>query len=199
MVAGCGARRVGGSRRGLVLAVGRGGLVGGRKSRGKRSRPAGSGLQSEQCYRLWRKVRRGGGLVGPAWAWAVVGCGVRGGVGWGRGVGYACGKGRGVGRGVSGVQGVGARLSAVQSWALGVGGVWWWWVCRATGVLLRGSDEGEDCLGTEAGEPGAGEWGAGGGLSPAGMAGVPWGPVGAEAPHVGWVRNHGLYFRHRSS
>ena len=39
----------------------------------------------------------------------------------------------------------------------------------------------------------------GGGLSPAGMAGVPWGPVGAEAPHVGWVRNHGLFFRHRSS
>ena len=46
---------------------------------------------------------------------------------------------------------------------------------------------------------GVGELGAGGGLSPAGMAGVPWGPVGAEAPHVGWVRNHGLFFRHRSS
>ena len=46
---------------------------------------------------------------------------------------------------------------------------------------------------------GMGEWGAGGGLSPAGMAGVPWGPVGAEAPHVGWVRNHDLFFRHRSS
>ena len=88
---------------------------------------------------------------------------------------------------------------AVQSWALGVGGVWWWWVRPATGVLLRRSDEGEDCSGTEAGEPGAGEWGAGGGLSPAGMAGVPWGPVGAEAPHVGWVRNLGLSFRHRSS
>ena len=88
---------------------------------------------------------------------------------------------------------------AVQSWALGVGGVWWWWVRPATGVLLRGSDEGEDCSGTEAGEPGAGEWGAGGGLSPAGMAGVPWGPVGAEDPHVGWVRNLGLFFRHRSS
>ena len=88
---------------------------------------------------------------------------------------------------------------AVQSWALGVGGVWWWWVRPATGVLLRGSDEGEDCSGTEAGEPGAGEWGAGGGLSPAGMAGVPWGPVGAEAPHVGWVRNLGLSFGHRSS
>ena len=38
--------------------------------------------------------------------------------------------------------------------------------------------------GTEAGKPGDGGWGAGGGLSPAGMAGVPWGPVGAEAPHV---------------
>ena len=32
--------------------------------------------------------------------------------------------------------------------------------------------------GTEAGEPGDGGWGAGGGLSLAGMAGVPWGPVG---------------------
>ena len=74
---------------------------------------------------------------------------------------------------------------AVQSWALGVGGVLWRWVRSATGVLLRGSDEGEDCSGTEAREPGAGEWGAGGGLSPAGMAGVPWSPVGAEAPHVG--------------
>ena len=42
---------------------------------------------------------------------------------------------------------------AVQSWALGVGGVWWWWVCPATGVLVRGGDEGEDCSGTEAGEP----------------------------------------------
>ena len=88
---------------------------------------------------------------------------------------------------------------AVRSWALGVGGVWWWWVRPATCVLLRGSDEGEDCMGTEAGEPGAGEWGAGGGLSPAGMAGVPWGPVGAEAPHVGWVRNLGLFFRPRRS
>ena len=58
--------------------------------------------------------------------------------------------------------GGGWALWAVQSWALGVGGVWWWWVRPATGVLLRGSDEGEDCLGTEAGEPGAGEWGAGG-------------------------------------
>ena len=77
--------------------------------------------------------------------------------------------------------------------------MWWWWVRPATCVLLRGSDEGEDCMGTEAGEPGAGEWGAGGGLSPAGMAGVPWGPVGAEAPHVGWVRNLGLFFRPRRS
>ena len=44
--------------------------------------------------------------------------------------------------------------------------------------------------GTEAGKPGDGGWGAGAGLPPAGMAGVPWGPVGAEAPHVGWVQNH---------
>ena len=127
-------------------------------------------MQSEQCYRQWRKCRKGGGGGsgaggGRRWAWV--------GGGW---AGWA-----------------------VQSWALGVGGVWWWWVRPATGVLLRGSDEGEDCMGTEAGEPGAGEWGAGGGLSPAGMAGVPWGPVGAEAPHVGWVRNLGLFFRHRSS
>ena len=56
-----------------------------------------------------------------------------------------------------------------------------------------------NCMGFEAGEPGEGMRGAGGGLSPAGMAGVPRGPVGAEAPHVGLVRNHGLYFRHRSS
>ena len=55
------------------------------------------------------------------------------------------------------------------------------------------------CTGTEAGEPGAGLRGASGGLSPAGMAWVPWGPVGAEAPHVGRVRNHDLFFRHRSS
>ena len=74
-----------------------------------------------------------------------------------------------------------------------------WWVSPATGVLLRGSDEDVDCTGNESGEPGAGVWGAGGGLSPAGMAGVPWGPVGAEAPHVGRVRNHDLFFRHRSS
>ena len=53
--------------------------------------------------------------------------------------------------------------------------------------------------GTEAGTAGDGGWGAGGGLSPAGMAGVPWGPVGAEAPNVGRVQNHDLCFRHRSS
>ena len=147
--------------------------VGGReegRSRGKRSGPGGSGMQSEQCYRQWRKCRKGGGgRVRCGW-WSSLGVVGGGWAGW-----------------------------AVQSWALGVGGVWWWWVRPATGVLLRGSDEGEDCLGTEAGEPGAGEWGVGGGLSPAGMAGVPWGPVGAEAPHVGWVRNLGLFFRHRSS
>ena len=53
--------------------------------------------------------------------------------------------------------------------------------------------------GTEAGKPGEGNRGAGGGLSPAGMTGVPSDPVGAEAPHVGWVRNYALFFRHRSS
>ena len=54
----------GGVSRGWVGAGGRG--VG--KSRGKRSRPVGSGMQSEQCYRQWRKVRRGGG--GGGWgAW----------------------------------------------------------------------------------------------------------------------------------
>ena len=48
-------------------------------------------------------------------------------------------------------------------------------------------------------KPGEGNRGAGGGLSPAGMAGFPWDPVGAEPPQVGGVRNHGLVFRHRSS
>ena len=71
-------------------------------------------------------------------------------------------------------------------------------VSPATGILLRGSDEDVDCTRTEAGEPRAGAWGAGGGLSPALMAGVPWGPAGAEAPHVGGVQNHDLFFRHRS-
>ena len=127
-------------------------------------------MQSEQCYRQWRKCRKGGGGVGQVRV--VVVAGRR----WG------------------GLGGVGG-----PELGLGVGGVWWWWVRPATGVLLRGSDEGEDCLGIEAGEPGAGEWGAGGGLSPPGMAGVPWGPVGAEAPRVGWVRNLGLFFRHGSS
>ena len=93
----------------------------------------------------------------------------------------------GVRCGVSGVWGEGARQTSVLSWTPGCGGVWRWWVSPATGVLLRGGDEDADCTGIEAGEPGAGVWGAGGGLSPAGMAGVPWGPVGAEAPHVGRV------------
>ena len=78
VVAGCGARRAGGPRQGLVLGVGRGGLGGGgRRSRGKRSRPAGSGMQSEQCYRRWRKERRVGGGVGAVRAGAVAGRGVR--------------------------------------------------------------------------------------------------------------------------
>ena len=74
---------------GLGVGCGPGWAGGGQKSRGKRSRPAGSGMQSEQCYRRWRKIRRGGGLVGLAWAGAVVGCGVlcpvvsAGGEGWG--------------------------------------------------------------------------------------------------------------------
>ena len=129
---GCGARRAGGSRWGLVLGVGRGGLVGGRRSQGKRSRPAGSGMQSEQCYGRWRKVRKGGGdgepgvVGGRRW----VRRSLRGGVGWGRGMGRVCGKGRGAGRGVSGAQGVGARLSAVHSWALG------WVACGGGGCVL---------------------------------------------------------------
>ena len=53
--------------------------------------------------------------------------------------------------------------------------------------------------GPEAAKTGVGIQVAGGALSLAGMAGVPWNPVGAEAPHVGWVRNPGLYFCHRSS
>ena len=40
--------------------VGLGGREKGR-SRGKRSGPGGSGMQSEQCYRQWRKCRKGGG------------------------------------------------------------------------------------------------------------------------------------------
>ena len=52
--------------------------VGGREkaiSRGKRSGPGGSGMQSEQCYGQWRKIRKGGGAGGPGaggghrWAW----------------------------------------------------------------------------------------------------------------------------------
>ena len=88
------------------------------------------------------------------------------------------------------VRGCGARVldrRRSRAGPQGSGGVLRWWVSRATGVLLRGSDEDVDRTGTEAGEPGAGVWGAGGRLSPAGMAGVPWGPVGAEAPHVGRV------------
>ena len=196
-----GGRTVGGLCRGRVTGVVWGGQGGGRKSRGKRSRPVGSGMQSEQCYRRWRKVRGGGGLVGPAWAGAVAGCGVR------RAVVTAGGEGWGVRLVRGGVSGAACRgcrvweLDCLRSRAglWGGGGVWRWWVSPATGVLLRGSDEDVDCMGTEAGEPGAGAWGAGGGLSLAGMAGVPWGPVGAEAPHVGRVRNHNLCFRHRSS
>ena len=126
------------------------------RSRGKRSGPGGSGMQSEQCYRQWRKCRKGGGgqvrVVGVA------------GRGWG-----------GFGR-VGGPE-------------LGSGGRWRVVVVGASCYRCptTGSDEGEDCLGIAAGEPGAEKWGAGGGFFPAGMAAVLWGPVGAEAPHVGWV------------
>ena len=147
------------------------GWAGGRKGEAEASAqgPEAPACRANSATGSGANVERGGGRVRCGW-WSSLGVG---------------------GGGLGGVGG--PELGS------GVGGVWWWWVRPATGVLLRGSDEGEDCLGTEAGEPGAGEWGAGGGLSPAGMAGVPWGPVGAEAPHVGWVRNLGLFFRHRSS
>ena len=50
--------------------------VGGREEGTSRGKPGGSGMQSEQCYRQWRKVRKeGGGVGGPGvgggrhWAW----------------------------------------------------------------------------------------------------------------------------------
>ena len=59
--------------------------VGGReegRSRGKRSGPGGSGMQSEQCYRQWRKCRNGGGGGGVGQVRVVVVAGRRwGGVG----------------------------------------------------------------------------------------------------------------------
>ena len=70
----------------------------------------------------------------------------------------------------------------VQSWTLGVGGVWRWWVCPATGDLLRGSDEGEDCSGTEAGEPTAREWGLAAGYPRLGWPGCPGAPWGRRLP-----------------
>ena len=52
------------------------------RSRGKRSGPGGSGMQSEQCYRQWRKCRRGGGRVRCGWRSSLgVGGGGLGGVG----------------------------------------------------------------------------------------------------------------------
>ena len=81
-------------------------------------------MQSEQCYRQWRKVRRGGrGLGGLAWVGAVGGRGVRRAVvtvgveGWG--VRLARGGVRrrrpacGARCGVSGVRGEGARQTSV--------------------------------------------------------------------------------------
>ena len=59
--------------------------VGGRekgRSRGKRSGPGGSGMQSEQCYRQWRKCRKGGGGAGQVRVAVVAGRGW-GGVGRG--------------------------------------------------------------------------------------------------------------------
>ena len=102
-----------------------------------------------------------------------------------------------------------ARQTTVQSRApVGRPRAAWgaWGACRGVvrgcGLLpslsLRGCGEEDarelrpESLGVAAGALAAG-------LSPAGMAGVPWGPVGAEAPHVGRLRNHDLCFRHRSS
>ena len=85
-------------------------------------------MQSEQCYRQWRKVRKGGGLAGLARVGAVAGRGVRreavtigGASGEGRGVvvppGWRCPvrRVRGVGRGCS--TNFGPELGP---------GVWWW-------------------------------------------------------------------------
>ena len=53
---------------GVGPRVRRGARVGGdERSRGKRSRPEGSGMQSEQCHRQWRKEGRGGGRVCLGW------------------------------------------------------------------------------------------------------------------------------------
>ena len=163
---GCGVRVVGGRWGACAGGVSRGwGGAGGRgagRSRGKRSRPVGSGMQSEQCYRQWRKERRGGGAGGSgAGGGAFAGRGVRRAVVTAGGEGWGVHLARG---GVSGAacQGCGVRvLDRLRSraWLQGSGGVWRWWVSPATGVLLRGSDEDVDCTGTEAGEPGAGAWG----------------------------------------
>ena len=130
-VAGCGRR--------LWSGVGEGGGwvgEGGRGegiSRGKRSGPGGSGMQSEQCYRQWRKVRRrgGGGLAGLARVGAVAGRGVRrevvtvgGASGEGRGVAaplrWRCPvrRVRGVGRGCS--TNIGPELGPGVRWCVGV-------------------------------------------------------------------------------
>ena len=81
-----------------------------------------------------------------------------------------------------------------------------WGACRGVvwgcGLLpslsLRGCGE-EDAgeLRPESLEMGAGALAAG--YPWLGWMGCPWGPLGAEAPHVGQVRNHDLCFRHRSS
>ena len=126
-------------------------------------------MQSEQCYRQWRKEGRGGGQVCHGWweqrgaALAVSACWLAGSVGGGGGGGgwgryHRCGLG--CGRAVSCVPravrraggGGGARQTTVQSWAPGAG---WrgmrrlWGVCRAVvggcavlpSRLLRGSGE----------------------------------------------------------
>ena len=149
------------------------------------------------------------------WCWWVLSLGVASaalssmsvvtvGGGGASGVGRGAGVLSGVLRSVRRVGGVGWGRSTDVGPELAPG-AWWRAVVGGRvlvpGLLLRGvvrMSRG-NCIGTKAGEPGAGLRGAGGGLSPAGMAGMPWGLVVAEAPHVGCVRNHGLYFRLRSS
>ena len=201
VVAGCGARRVGGSRRGRVLGVGRVGLVWGQK-KPRQALEACKLLHAERTVLpAVAQSKQGGGvgLAGPSWAWAVVGCGARrvvalaGGEGWGARV---------VRGGVSNAACRGCRvweLNCLQSRAGLLVSV----ACGGGRCVLLPVSNYEEVMrvktawGLRPVSLGR-EWGAGGGLSPAGMAGVPWGPVGAEAPHVAWVRNHGLYFRHRS-
>ena len=70
----------------------------------------------------------------------------------------------------------------VQGWALGVGGVWWWWVCPATGVLLRGSEEGEDCSGLRPESLGRGNAALAAGYPRPGWPECPGAPWGRRLP-----------------